>query len=159
MANEFTELIRRINSAARSDKNLRASLTTTLAVHKDRIFKSGNDANNAKIGNYSTRPISIAKKDQARNTGQTFFPGGYAEYKRAVGKNPGYVNFRNTDQMMMDYGVVGSSGSYGYGFHNPENFEKSQFLEEKFGKDVFELTSRETEVLADVTVKNFLKSI
>jgi hypothetical protein len=159
VANELTDLIRKINSAARSDRNLRSSLITTLAVHKDRIFKNGADAGNGKIGTYSTRPTSISKKQQARNTGQTFFPGGYSEYKRAIGKNPGYVNWRNTDQMMMDYGLVGSNGSYGFGFNNPENYKKFKNLEKKANKNVGDLSSREFDVLADVTVKLFLKSI
>lgn len=159
MANEFTDLIKRINNAARSDRNLRISLSTTLSVHKPRIFAQGFDAKGAKIGTYSTKPISIAKDKQARNTGKTFFKGGYAEYKRAIGKNPGFVNLRNTDQMMMDYGLIGSNGNYGFGFHNDSNSEKSTWMEQKYGKQIFDISRHEENVLADVVVDLFVKSI
>lgn len=159
MANEFTDLIKKINDATRSDRNLRISLTTTLAVHKPRIFAEGFDAKGAKIGTYKTNPISIAKEKQARQTGKTYFKGGYAEYKRAIGKNTGFVNLRNTDQMMMDYGLVGANGDYGFGFQNSENYQKSQWMERKYFKDIFDISRHEEEVLADSVVNQFIKSI
>lgn len=112
MAKEIDDLIKRVNAAVRSDKAMRTALTTTLAVHKPRIFEKGLDANNNKIGTYSKEPISISKSKQARNTGKTYFKGGYSEYKSVIGKNPGFVNFRATDQMMMDYGILASNGQY-----------------------------------------------
>jgi hypothetical protein len=159
VANEFTDLITKINNAARSDRNIRISLSTTLAVHKPRIFSQGFDAKGQKIGVYSTKPISISKSKQARNTGKTYFKGGYAEYKRAVGKNPGYVNLRNTDQMMMDYGLVGSNGNYGFGFQNTENAKKSHWMEDKYFKVIFDISRNEENVLADVVVDQLIKSL
>lgn len=159
MANEFTSLIDKINGIVRSDKNLRTALTSTLAVHKMRIFSQGFDAKGVKIGRYSTRPISIAKDKQARNTGKTYFKGGYAEYKSAIGKNQGFVNFRNTDQMMMDYGLVGSNGSFGFGFQNSTNAAKSGGLEKRFFKEVFDLSRNEENVLADVLVDQLIKGL
>jgi hypothetical protein len=159
VANEFPDLISKINNAARSDRNIRISLTTTLAVHKPRIFSQGFDAKGQKIGTYSTKPISIAKSKQARNTGRSYFKGGYAEYKRAVGKNPGYVNLRNTDQMMMDYGLVGSNGNYGFGFQNTENAKKSHWMEDKYFKVIFDISRNEENVLADVVVDQLIKSL
>jgi len=157
--NEFTNIQRRIDQAVKSDKSLRTALTTTLAVHKPRIFDKGLDANGSKIGSYSTKPISIAKSKQARNTGKTYFAGGYSAYKSAVGKNPGYVNLRNTDQMMMDYGIVQSGSSYGFGFQNDDNHDKSQWMEEKYGKDIFSLSEKEIDVLADVLIAELDKQL
>lgn len=159
MANEFTDLINKINNIARSDRNIKISLTTTLAIHKPRIFSQGFDAKGQKIGTYSTKPISIAKSQQARNTGKTYFKGGYAEYKRAIGKNTGFVNLRNTDQMMMDYGLVGSNGKYGFGFQNDKNSEKSGCMERKYGKDIFDISNYEENVLADVVVDQLVKGL
>lgn len=159
MANELTNLIQKINSAIRSDKNMRIALSTTLATHKGRIFEKGQDANSDKIGSYSANPISIARKNQARQTGKTYFKGGYAEYKSAIGKNQGFVNFRNTDQMMMDYGLVGSNGKFGFGFQNPVNNDKSIWLEDKFEKRVFDLTNQEENILADTLVAVIKRSI
>lgn len=159
VANEFVDLINKINNTVRSDRNLRIALSSTLAVHKQRIFSQGFDAKGQKIGTYSTKPASISKKNQARNTGKTFFKGGYAEYKRAVGKNPGFVILRNTDQMMMDYGLQGSALSYGFGFQNTDNFNKSQWMQEKYHKPIFELSRNEENVLADVLTDQLIKGI
>lgn len=159
MANELTNLINRINMFVRSDRNLRVALITTLAIHKPRIFAQGFDAKGQKIGTYSTKPISISKKQQARQTGKTYFEGGYAEYKKAVGRNPGFVILRNTDQMMMDYGIVGSPMNYGFGFQNQDNYKKSQWMEEKYQKDIFDLSNYEENILADVLVDQLVKNL
>lgn len=149
MAKEIQELIQRINRAVRSEKAMRVALTSVLSVQKSRIFQSGQDASKSKIGKYSTKPISISKKNQARNTGKTYFKGGYAEYKAAIGKG-GDVNFRNTDQMQMDYGIIQNGNQFGFGFQNVENYNKSQWLQDKYDKDVFDLTEQELNILGDV---------
>lgn len=149
MAKEIQDLIQRINKAVKSEKAMRVALTSVLAEHKPRIFESGQDANKSKIGKYSTKPISIARKNQARNTGKTYFKGGYAEYHQAIGKGSD-VNFRNTDQMQMDYGIIQNGNQFGFGFQNNENYNKSQWLQDKFDKDVFDLTQRELDILGDI---------
>jgi hypothetical protein len=149
VANELQALTDRLKQVIHSDKLMRVSLTTVLAIQKPRIFEQGQDSKKSKIGTYSTDPISISKKSQARNTGKTYFKGGYAEYKSAIGKNPGYVNFRNTDQMMMDYQLIVSGDQYGFGFQNHFNYEKSGWLQDKYDKNVFDLTEQELNVLAD----------
>lgn len=149
MAKEIDDLIKRITRAVKSEKAMRVALSSVLSIHKPRIFQSGQDSNKSKIGKYSTKPISISRKNQARNTGKTYFPGGYAEYKSAIGKG-GDVNFRNTDQMQMDYGIIQNGSEFGFGFQNSFNFEKSQWLQDKYGKDVFDLSEQELNVLGDV---------
>lgn len=128
---------------------MRVSLSTVLAIQKPRIFEQGQDSKKTKIGKYSTTPISISKKNQARNTGKTYFKGGYAEYKSAIGKNPGFVNLRNTDQMMMDYQLIVNGDRFGFGFQNHFNYEKSEWLQDKYDKNVFDLTEQELDILAD----------
>lgn len=159
MANEFTTLITKINSVVRSDRNLRTAITTVLAIHKQRVFSQGFDAKGVKIGQYSTKPTTVSKDQQARQTGKTFFKGGYSEYKRAVGRNPGFVVLRNTDQMMMDYGLVGSNGNYGFGFQNSENYKKSQWLQNKYQKDIFDISRFEIETLADISVQQLVRGL
>ena len=129
---------------------MRTALTSVLAIHKPRIFERGLDASKGKIGTYSTNPISISKRKQARNTGKTYFPGGWAEYKTAIGKNPGYKNYRNTDQMSQDYGIVANGGQFAFGFQNSENYNKSQWLQDMDDKDVFDLSEQELNLLGDV---------
>lgn len=152
MANELINTINKLNDAIRSDRLNRTALTTVLALEKKRIFEQGKDSNGAQIGTYGTKPISIAKDKQARQTGQTYFKGGYSEYKTAIGKNPGYVNLRNTDQMRMDYGIIKNGQSWGLGFQNGENYNKSQWMQDKYDKDIFQITEDETNKLADVLV-------
>lgn len=149
MAKEIDVLITRLNSLTRLDQVMRRALSTVLAAQKQRIFVRGQDSDGGKIGNYSTEPISISKKNQARNTGKTYFKGGYSEYKRAIGKNPGFVNLRNTDQMMQDYGIVANNGQWGFGFQNQENYDKSVWMQDKYNKDIFPLTEQELNLLGD----------
>lgn len=149
MAKEIDDLIRRINRAVRSDKAMRTATSSVMAVHRPRIFEKGQDSDNGKIGTYSTSPISISKKNQARNTGKTYFPGGYAEYKQAIGKG-GAVNLRNTDQMQMDYQIINQGGQYAFGFQNSENWDKSQWLQDKYDKDIFDISDEELKILGDV---------
>lgn len=151
MASEWDIVIRKVNDALRTDKAVRTGITTVLALQKQRIFTQGKDAKEAQIGTYSTNPISISKKNQSRQTGKTYFKGGYAEYKTAIGKNPGFVNLQNTSQMMLDYSfqVLGSN-SYGLGFNNQFNFNKSEWMEKKYSKEIFFQSAKEGEVLNKV---------
>jgi hypothetical protein len=157
VANEFIAVLDKINTVVRADRTMRTALTTVLAIHKPRIFEQGFSAKGVKLGTYSTKPISIAKSEQARYTGKTFFKGGYAEYKRAIGKNNGFVNLRNTDQMYGDYGLIGSGQNFGFGFQNSENYRKSQYMEAKYQTPIFDLSRSEDEILADkivIQIKN-----
>jgi len=159
VANEIVGTITKLNSEIRSERIMRIALSSVLAIHKPRIFEKGLDGTDAKIGTYSTKPISISKKNQARQTGKTYFKGGYAEYKKDIGKNPGFVNLRNTDQMRMDYGLIINGTSYGFGFQNKLNYDKSQWIQEKYDKDIFDNDSKELDVLANVLVFELQKSL
>jgi hypothetical protein len=156
---DLLKIVDRVNKAIRSDKSKRTALTTTLAIHKQRIFVNGLDANGAKIGNYSTNPISISKSRQARNTGKTYFKGGYSEYKSAIGKNPGYVNLTNTGQMANDYSLIVNGDFYGFGFQNQENANKSGWMGDKYDKDIFELSDKELDTFANVYIEELNREI
>ena len=155
---ELRGIVDRINNAIRSDKVKRAALNTVLAVHKPRIFERGQAEDGSQIGVYSTNPISISTKNQARNTGKTYFKGGYAEYKSAVGKNPGFVNLRNTDQMYADYQII-NSGGYGFGFQNTFNADKMGWMTDKYDKEIAGLTDRELDLLAESLVQGLNSAI
>jgi hypothetical protein len=151
VANEWDIVIRKVNDAIRSDRAVRVGINTVLAVQKQRIFVEGKDSAEGQIGQYSTKPISISRKNQVRDTGKTRFEGGYAEYKAAIGRNPGFVNLQHTSQMFQDYSfhVLGSD-TYGLGFHNNLNFNKSKWMEEKYGKGIFMQSKHESEVLTRI---------
>lgn len=151
MTDEFSVMISELNQITKTDRAMRTALTTVLAEQKRRIFSNGNDAAGTQIGTYSTNPTSIAKKDQAKQTGKTYFAGGYAEYKTLIGRNPGRVILRNTDQMMMDYGVLVLGGDkYGLGFTNDENGDKSEWMEDKYKKEIFAESDFEGEIVENV---------
>jgi hypothetical protein len=159
VANELSNIVTRVNNAIRSDRIKRIALSTVLAVHKPRIFQKGEAESGEKIGTYGTRPISISKKNQARNTGKTYFRGGYAEYKSAVGKNPGFVILRNTDQMYGDYGLVENGGQFGFGFHNETNSDKMGWMTDKYDKEIAALSQREIDLLSDVLTRELNNAI
>ena len=134
----YTELISTVNKLLNSEKVMVTTLSSVLAGQKNRIFQKGKDADGSQIGTYSTKPISISRKNQSRNTGKTYFKGGYREYKSLAGKGSGFVNLRNTDQMNFDYGLkVLGRNEYGFGFDNSFNFDKSEWNEEKYKKEIF----------------------
>ena len=160
MANEWGNILNDLNQLRRNDRVIRIALTSVFAVHKQRIFNKGQSAESTRIGTYSTKPLSIARKNQARATGKTFFKGGYSEYKSAVGKNPGFVNLRNTDQMMMDYTfqVIGND-TYGFGFSNDFNFDKSQWAEDKYDKNIFDESRSEGELMERILTKELERNL
>lgn len=146
--NEYSKIIDKLNAAIKDERFQRIAASTVLATYKQRIFSQGQDAKNSKIGTYGTKPISISKKNQARQTGKTYFAGGYAEYKTAIGKNPGYVNLRNTDQMMMDLGLVKNGANFAFGFQNNINGDKSVWMEEKYDKEIFTASQQEIDLFS-----------
>lgn len=136
-------LIDQLNRMMRTDAIMTATLSTVLALQKKRIFQDGKAATGSQIGTYSTTPASISRKNQARSTGKTYFKGGYREYHTLIGKGS-KVNLRNTDQMMMDYGVhILGRNEYGLGFNNEFNYNKSVWNEEHFEKDIFDESDAE----------------
>lgn len=159
VAGDHLEFINKINGAIRNEQNQRIALTTVMSRHKPRIFQSGQDANGAKIGTYGTNPISISYKNQARNTGQTRFPGGYAQYHGLIGKGSSTVILRNTDQMYMDYGILRSGNGWGFGFQNSVNADKAGWMEEKYQKPIFEVSDSELSLLGDVLIDQLYKSL
>jgi hypothetical protein len=146
VAAELTNLHKKVMDIALRGEVLRIAVTSTFAVHKPRIFEKGMSQKQGKIGKYGTNPISISKSRQAKQTGKTYFKGGYAEYKSAIGKNPGFVNLTNTGQMMADYGVIQKGKDLAYGFQNRENFEKVGWMEDKYDKDIFKVNDDELKI-------------
>lgn len=155
--NEYSKIIDRLNTAIKDERFQRIAATTVLAGYKQRIFSQGQDSKNSKIGTYGTKPISISKKNQARQTGKTYFAGGYAEYKSAIGRNPGYVNLRNTDQMMMDLGLIRNGVIFSFGFQNNINGDKSVWMEKKYDKEIFNATQQEIDLFSQTLSNLILK--
>ncbi len=151
MAANYGPLIEDVNKMIQMNQVYVAAVNTVMAEQKKRIFQEGKATNESQIGQYGTKPISIAKDKQAKNTGKTYFKGGYREYKSLVGKGASFVNLRNTDQMMMDLGTtVVSSSEFGIGFNNEINGNKVTWMEDKYNKDIFATTDKEDELFLNV---------
>jgi hypothetical protein len=143
----YDALIIQVNQLLSMDRAMVATLNTVLAKQKDRIFGDGKASNESKIGSYGTKPISISRKNQSKQTGKTYFKGGYKEYKGLTGKGNAFVNLRNTDQMRMDYTVhVLGKNEWGLGFSNEFNANKAEWNEEKYGKLIFETSDSEDDL-------------
>lgn len=146
--NPYAELIDELNELKNTDKVLTSVLSSVHANQVERIFDKGLDANDQPIGSYSTKPISIAKKKQARNTGKTYFKDGYAAYKQAIGFDPNKVNLVDSGQMMSDYSIIKiDAHAYGIGFKNELNADKSEGNEKRFNKEIFAHSPSDDEVL------------
>lgn len=147
----YDALINQVNAMIRDRKAGIAAVNSVLAAQKKRIFQDGKASNESKIGTYSTKPISVSRKSQAKNTGKTYFKGGYRQYKSLIGKGSSFVNLRNTDQMMMDLSTqLVSVNEYGIGFNNEFNADKSEWMEEKYKKDIFSTTNKEDDLFLKV---------
>lgn len=147
----YDTLIRQVNSMINAKKAGIAAINSVLAAQKKRIFQDGKASNESKIGTYSTTPISISKKSQAKQTGKTYFKGGYRQYKSLLGKGASFVNLRNTDQMQMDLStqVVGNN-EFSIGFNNDFNADKMEWNEEKYKKIIADTTVKEDNLFVKV---------
>lgn len=108
-----------------------------MAIQKPRIFEKGQNERGGQIGTYSEK---------------------YAKLKSKIGRNPGYVNLRNTDQLMNDYGVTIQGDQYAFGFQNPTNAEKAGYLTDRYG-NVFHVDDKELDVFAEVLLTEINKAI
>lgn len=147
----YDALIKQVNAMINAKNAGIAAINSVLAAQKKRIFQDGKASNESKIGTYSSDPISISKKRQAKQTGKTYFKGGYRQYKSLLGKGASFVNLRNTDQTMMDLGtqVVGNN-EFGIGFTNEFNADKMEWTEEKYKKKIADTTTKEDNLFVKV---------
>lgn len=128
VADELLRISTRVTAALKSDKVIRTALSTTLAAHKARIFEKGLKEDGSKIGEYSEA---------------------YGKKKAALGKNPGFINFRLTDSMMNDYQIIQTKNNAGFGFRDSFNAQKAEWLQERFG-DVFYINDSEMDLFTNV---------
>lgn len=147
----YDSLIKQVNAMINAKNAGIAAINSVLAAQKKRIFQEGKASNDSKIGTYSTNPISISKKSQAKQTGKTYFKGGYRQYKSLLGKGASFVNLRNTDQMQMDLStqVVGNN-EFSIGFNNQFNADKMKWNEEKYKKKISDTTVKDDNLFIKV---------
>lgn len=142
---DYTKYINQIRRLLNDDRPIRAGIEAALKAQKQRIFTSGMDSAGGKIGVYSRKPATIKG---------TRYPRGYAEYKSALGKNPGFVILRDTDSLMDSYNfeVVQKNNEYTVA-PDAANFNKTKWMESKYKKTIFAHTAAEKRLLFDVINK------
>lgn len=151
MDRAYIEMIDELNELMNSDKVLLSVGSTMQAEIKERIFEKGLAADDGPIGTYSTKPISIPQKKQARQTRSSYFKGGYKEYKSAVGQDSSKVTLVDSGQMRDDFSLIRiSDTAYGLGFKNELNSDKADGNEKRFGKDIFAQSPTEDETFDKV---------
>lgn len=99
---------KRLNAVTMTDAG-RVAARSVLPQMRTRIFDRGEDRSGAQIGSYSREPIYISLSqmtrtgvgEQTRGGKSKKFPGGYAQYKSAIGARG--FNLRNFGVMMRDF--------------------------------------------------------
>ena len=152
MAKELQRLRQGLRTLKRDiPKILDIALISVQSEMVKRIHSKGQDANGNKIGNYSTTPISVSKKNQPRSSGKTYFSGGYKSFKQSMGLESGFVNLELTGQMRQDLTIIPlTPRSSAIGFKNPFNADKSDWMENKYKKPIYENTKKELKIFNDV---------
>jgi len=123
---------------------VRRVMELTFREHKNRIFVRGRQSiANQVIGQYSTKPISIGKKQQARFTGQTTFPGGYKQYRQLAGLDSSKVVLKNFGKLEDAYRLVQRGGRFMFVFANQKFALIAEGNEKRFNAVIFKVSRAE----------------
>jgi len=106
----WTDAVRRNLTDINIQESLRVAARDSLAEMGPRIFEQGKTPEGSDIGNYSTKPIYINKKQMTSTAGgretrggkTKFFSGGYKQYKQSLGRGQNF-DMRNFGIMMRDF--------------------------------------------------------
>jgi len=119
-------------------------MNLTFREHKNRIFVRGKRATaNQNIGRYSTKPISIGKKQQARFTGRTTFEGGYKQYRQLAGLDSAKVVLKNFGNLEDAYRLVQRGGRFMFVFINQKFAQIAEGNERHFNAVIFKVSRAE----------------
>jgi hypothetical protein len=175
----------KLKNLADTDKMLRAAATTVLGLMKKRIHEDGLDADGKQIGTYSKGYMKIrtgdfgnsARVSRGKNKGKLKDAGVFTDRTIKLNKNVGVFTGEDkvgkprpqynrssdpkvvaslTRQMENDEKVIAlGENSYGIGFTNPLNYDKSQWVEATYKKEgkIFSLSENEQQAVADIAAK------
>lgn len=120
--------IERLNRLILSDRIDRKVLSAVQTALDIRIFKEGKYANGRALGDYSKEYQAVRAKKGINQTVK--------------------VNLQFTGQMRKDWKLkVLGRNQYGSGFDNPTNFDKSEWVEDLYRGQIFELGKEEEQLL------------
>lgn len=129
-----------------------------------RIFFNGLNSSGSRIGSYSRKPMYASKPSHSqvkssgisprgKNSGSPtlkngkrrrsrYLPGGYAEFRRLVGRKSDFINLDLTGQLRSSIKVGRQGGRLVIGIETTRNIKLRRSLERRFGK-VFTPTDQE----------------
>jgi hypothetical protein len=143
-----------------SRNNIEASGLTTYEKHETRIFEQGKNASGNKIGDYSTKGITIESKNSPQKfkgkdkdgnpTVSKYFPGGYRQFRQTIGRESSFVNLELFGDMRKSYIPGWQDERYAIGFLTKAEADKAVKNEIRFKKGpIFELTESEIDYFVD----------
>ncbi len=150
----FVEKVRERLNTLNVQESLRVAAIDIVPVMQQRIFEDGKTPEGNDIGKYSTRPLTIEKKDMAQTGGgvpsgndSKFFEGGYKQYKESLGRGENF-DLRNFGIMMRDFLTpkeTVSGLSIKYTFKQQRNVDIAAKYPQAFGlskseRDIFQKT-------------------
>jgi len=159
----------RLDRVGKTDQLLRVCAISVLALMKKRIHQDGIASDGTQIGTYSKGYMKIrtgnfrnsARVTRGANVGKLKDAGVFtkkaAEAKRGTAR-PKYNRGTDTKviasltrEMENDMKVISlPGGSYGIGFSNKHNFDKSQWVTATYKKPIFNLAQTEISAINDI---------
>lgn len=134
-------LAMRIEEAIKPENFTRVVATGIISTVHNRIHIQGKAADGSPIGSYENNYLRLRER----------------KYGRLEGKK---VVLSLTRQMEDDFSaVVGQDGRWGLGFKNSLNADKSQWVQEHFEKNVYDLTAEEKDMVLEIGTEYLQKII
>lgn len=151
----------------------RTIAVSMLGVVKNRIHTQGIASDGSSIGTYSPGYMKVrtgifstnATLKRGKNKGETKSTGVYTKGKD---KGKPRINYNRTAdtkvvlsltrQMETDFTVVDNGSEIGLGFHNAENYNKSQYCEATYKKPIYNLTAEELAQVTQIT-EDFVNAV
>lgn len=123
------------------DKLTRELATTQQAEMAVRVHQRGEDSDNAPIGTYSENYMKV-------RTGKWKYKG--VRYNRTASTD---VVLSLTRQMENDLSVIALPDGYGVGYKNPDNYRKSQEVQDRYKKPIWEQSEAEQNLTREIAIK------
>lgn len=155
------------------DEMLREVAMAVLPELKKRVHVNGVASDGGQIGTYSAEYMKLrtgnyqnsAKVSRGKDKGNLKDAGTISRGDRKGQQRQRYNRTADTRvvgsltrKMENDLSVMPAGRGYGIGYNNPDNYDKSQWLEDTYKKDIWELTTGETD-LAFQTAEDFTNNL
>lgn len=153
-------LIKKMNALAKTSRMELSVATTMLGNTADRIFHQGKAADGNIIGKYTIGYAKQRAKVGLSISRKIILQGFMATNPgtKANRNAPGTTNYTtNYTHMVNDWSVINTSEQLGLGFKNEFNANKSEWVEETYGKPIFEHTKDELTLLGKLLDKEIKK--